>query len=248
MSGYQETLTDPSYDRQVVVATAPHIGNTGWNDADDESEPDLGGRVRRPRRRPGPVQLAGPAQPGGRAARPGDRRDARRGHPRADPAPARARRHAGRRVQRRDRSGEAARPGCSTSRPCTAPTWPTRSAPPRRTSFPPQRQKSVHGGRAGSRHQVDDAVPDGRAGDRGPRPAGDRELRRDRRARARRGVLLQRPGRPGGRRRRGRRAARGARGRHCRSSGSASATSCSVAHSASGPTSWATATAASTSR
>ena len=37
MSGYQETLTDPSYDRQVVVATAPHIGNTGWNDSDDES-------------------------------------------------------------------------------------------------------------------------------------------------------------------------------------------------------------------
>jgi carbamoyl-phosphate synthase small subunit len=37
MSGYQETLTDPSYCRQVVVATAPHIGNTGWNDEDDES-------------------------------------------------------------------------------------------------------------------------------------------------------------------------------------------------------------------
>jgi len=37
MSGYQETLTDPSYDRQVVIATAPHIGNTGWNDEDDES-------------------------------------------------------------------------------------------------------------------------------------------------------------------------------------------------------------------
>ncbi|MDQ7991489.1 MAG: glutamine-hydrolyzing carbamoyl-phosphate synthase small subunit [Propionicimonas sp.] len=37
MSGYQETLTDPSYRRQVVVATAPHIGNTGWNDEDDES-------------------------------------------------------------------------------------------------------------------------------------------------------------------------------------------------------------------
>ncbi|SCQ61845.1 Carbamoyl-phosphate synthase small chain [Propionibacterium freudenreichii] len=37
MSGYQETLTDPSYYRQVVVATAPHIGNTGWNDEDDES-------------------------------------------------------------------------------------------------------------------------------------------------------------------------------------------------------------------
>ena len=38
MSGYQETLTDPSYHRQVVVATAPHIGNTGWNDEDDESK------------------------------------------------------------------------------------------------------------------------------------------------------------------------------------------------------------------
>jgi carbamoyl-phosphate synthase small subunit len=37
MSGYQETLTDPSYHKQVVVATAPHIGNTGWNDEDDES-------------------------------------------------------------------------------------------------------------------------------------------------------------------------------------------------------------------
>ena len=37
MSGYQETLTDPSYHRQVLIATAPHIGNTGWNDEDDES-------------------------------------------------------------------------------------------------------------------------------------------------------------------------------------------------------------------
>ena len=37
MTGYQETLTDPSYHRQVVVMTAPHIGNTGWNDEDDES-------------------------------------------------------------------------------------------------------------------------------------------------------------------------------------------------------------------
>ncbi|MGB4834792.1 MAG: glutamine-hydrolyzing carbamoyl-phosphate synthase small subunit [Nostocoides sp.] len=37
MTGYQETLTDPSYHRQVVVMTAPHIGNTGWNDQDDES-------------------------------------------------------------------------------------------------------------------------------------------------------------------------------------------------------------------
>ena len=38
MTGYQETLTDPSYHRQVVVMTAPHVGNTGFNDEDNESD------------------------------------------------------------------------------------------------------------------------------------------------------------------------------------------------------------------
>ncbi|MEU0224876.1 glutamine-hydrolyzing carbamoyl-phosphate synthase small subunit [Streptomyces sp. NPDC006284] len=38
MTGYQETLTDPSYHRQVVVMTAPHVGNTGVNDEDMESK------------------------------------------------------------------------------------------------------------------------------------------------------------------------------------------------------------------
>lgn len=37
MSGYQETLTDPSYAGQIVLQTAPHIGNTGMNDEDPES-------------------------------------------------------------------------------------------------------------------------------------------------------------------------------------------------------------------
>ncbi|MEY4001222.1 MAG: glutamine-hydrolyzing carbamoyl-phosphate synthase small subunit, partial [Pseudomonadota bacterium] len=37
MTGYQEILTDPSYCRQIVTLTYPHIGNTGWNDEDDES-------------------------------------------------------------------------------------------------------------------------------------------------------------------------------------------------------------------
>ncbi|MFC1404663.1 glutamine-hydrolyzing carbamoyl-phosphate synthase small subunit [Streptacidiphilus sp. N1-5] len=37
MTGYQETLTDPSYHRQVVAMTAPQIGNTGVNDEDPES-------------------------------------------------------------------------------------------------------------------------------------------------------------------------------------------------------------------
>ncbi len=75
MTGYQETLTDPSYHRQVVVMTAPHIGNTGINDEDSESAQDLGRRVRRPRPRPGAVQLAVPAGARRRAAHPGRGRD-----------------------------------------------------------------------------------------------------------------------------------------------------------------------------
>lgn len=38
MAGYQEVLTDPSYRGQIVVMTAPHIGNYGMNPADAESE------------------------------------------------------------------------------------------------------------------------------------------------------------------------------------------------------------------
>jgi carbamoyl-phosphate synthase small subunit len=54
MTGYQETLTDPSYHRQVVVQTAPHIGNTGVNGEDDESTRIWvsGYVVRDPARRP----------------------------------------------------------------------------------------------------------------------------------------------------------------------------------------------------
>jgi len=54
MTGYQETLTDPSYHRQVVVMTAPHIGNTGVNDEDPESGrvQVAGYVVRDPARRP----------------------------------------------------------------------------------------------------------------------------------------------------------------------------------------------------
>ena len=37
MTGYQETLTDPSYRGQVVIMTSPHVGNTGMNDEDPES-------------------------------------------------------------------------------------------------------------------------------------------------------------------------------------------------------------------
>ena len=37
MTGYQEILTDPSYCRQIVTLTYPHVGNTGVNSEDDES-------------------------------------------------------------------------------------------------------------------------------------------------------------------------------------------------------------------
>ena len=37
MTGYQEMLTDPSYARQIITLTAPHIGNTGCNSEDMES-------------------------------------------------------------------------------------------------------------------------------------------------------------------------------------------------------------------
>ena len=54
MTGYQETLTDPSYAGQIVVMTAPHIGNTGMNDEDPESRRVWveGFVVRDPARRP----------------------------------------------------------------------------------------------------------------------------------------------------------------------------------------------------
>jgi len=54
MTGYQETLTDPSYFKQIVVMTAPHVGNTGMNNEDAESRRIwvAGYIVRDPARRP----------------------------------------------------------------------------------------------------------------------------------------------------------------------------------------------------
>ncbi|ORI12194.1 carbamoyl phosphate synthase small subunit [Rhodococcus sp. 1163] len=70
MTGYQETLTDPSYHRQIVVATAPQIGNTGWNQEDGEassaSDPNkiwvAGYVVRDPARRPSSWRSTGTLQ------------------------------------------------------------------------------------------------------------------------------------------------------------------------------------------
>ena len=116
MTGYQETLTDPSYHRQVVVMTAPHIGNTGVNDEDPESRRIwvAGYVVRDPARRA--VELARRARTlDDELARPGRRRHQRHRHPRADPPPARARRDAGRDLLDRDRPRARCWRGCSAS-------------------------------------------------------------------------------------------------------------------------------------
>ena len=42
LTGYQEILTDPSYARQIVTLTCPHIGNTGTNDVDVEAGGEVG--------------------------------------------------------------------------------------------------------------------------------------------------------------------------------------------------------------
>ena len=100
-------------------ATAPQIGNTGWNDEDDESARDPGGGLRGARPAADAVELALPAAARRRAAAAGDRRRRGRRHPRAGAAPARAGRDAGRGVLRR-RAGPRRRAGgprCSQSPP-----------------------------------------------------------------------------------------------------------------------------------
>ena len=84
--------------------------------------PDLGRRLRGARPGPAAVELALHRRPGGPAGRRGRRRHLRHRHPGADPAPARARRDAGRRLQRRRRSGGAAGAGARRARRWSAPT------------------------------------------------------------------------------------------------------------------------------
>ncbi len=101
MSGYQETLTDPSYHRQVVVMTAPHIGNTGVNDEDPESGRIwvAGYVVRDPARRASNWRATRSLDE--ELERYGVVGHQRRRHPGPDPAPARARGDARRDLLRR---------------------------------------------------------------------------------------------------------------------------------------------------
>ena len=234
--------------------TAPHIGNTGVNDEDAESAPDLGGRLRRARPRPPALQLALRAHPGRRAGRAGRRRHQRHRHPRADPAPARARRDARRHLLRRrdraDATRHAARPRCWPARRWPAPTWPARSPPTRRTSVRPAvGEHAVHRRRRRPRHQGHDPAPAGRARHRACTscPPTRHRSTTSRPSTPGRRLLLQRPRRPGHRRPPGRAACAPCWSARSRSSASASATRSWAAPSASAPTSSATATAASTS-
>ena len=134
MSGYQETLTDPSYHRQIVVATAPQIGNTGWNGEDAESRGDkiwvAGYAVRDPSPRASNWRATGTLEDelvrqdivgiAGIDTRAVVRHLRSRGSMKAGVF-----------------SGDVARPaptncwsGCGASRRCWAPTSPARSAPP----------------------------------------------------------------------------------------------------------------------
>ena len=231
MTGYQETLTDPSYHRQVVVMTAPHVGNTGMNDEDPESRRIwvAGYVVRDPARVPSSWRS--------RRSLDDELRD--QGVVGISGIDTRA-------LTRHLRERGAMRVGISSTETDPAallarvlraePRWPAPSSParsprPSRTSCPAVGREAVHGRRGRPRHQGEDARIDGRARHRGARAARDRDARGRARRRARRAVLLQRPRRPG-RDDRARSSCSGARwSAGCPTSASASATSSSAARS-----------------
>ena len=249
MTGYQETLTDPSYHRQVVVQTAPHDRQHRRQRRGRRVRPDLGRRLRRARPGPARLQLA-------RHRRPGATRLAAEGVVGISGVDTRA-------LTRHLRERGAMRVGVSSVDldPASllsagaAAAADARRRPVRRGDHAGavhRRRRGrapLHGRRARPGHQAQRA----RAGS--PRAASPRTSSRPPStlddllaAGAGRGVLLARPGRPGHRRRRRSRwPARCCAGRS-RCSASASAARSSAGRSASARTSWATATAASTSR
>ncbi len=192
MSGYQETLTDPSYYGQVVVATAPHIGNTGWNDEDDESSRIwVAGYV---------VRDPAPTPSNWRASRTLDdelvaqshRGHQRYRHPRADTAPARPGGHAGGYQLGQHRCGRAAHPGASPPQDGGCRSGGARHLPGALRGAR-SRPAACHGGRDRLGHQGEHATGTGRARCRGARAAGVQHRRRCLRHRPRRGLLQQRP-------------------------------------------------------
>ena len=209
MTGYQETLTDPSYHRQVVVQTAPHIGNTGVNDEDRESRRIwvAGYVVRDPARRPS----------NWRSTRSLDDELAEQGIVGISGIDTRA-------LTRHLRERGAMRCGVSSVEtdadallragagvPADGRQRPVGGGDDRRAVHRRRdRRAPVHRRRPGLRHQDDDPAPHGRARHHLARAAVDDERRRGAGDRRRRGVPRQRSRRPGHRRRRRRDGARAA--------------------------------------
>ena len=196
MTGYQETLTDPSYHRQVVVMTAPHVGNTGMNDEDPESRRIWvsGYVVRDPARIPSSW----------RSRRSLDDALREQGVVGISGVDTRA-------LTRHLRERGAMRVGISTTETDPAALLDrVRRQPamagadlagevttPEAVRRPGRRREAVHGGRAStSASRAMTPRADGRARDRGPRAAQHRDRRGRARHAARRRLLLQRPGRP----------------------------------------------------
>ena len=251
MTGYQETLTDPSLPPPGRRADRAAHRQHRRQRRGPRVRPDLGGRLRRARPGPRSRRTGAPRRSlDDELARPGRRRHQRHRHPRADPAPARARRDAG-------RASPASRPtrtrcssGCSPA-PAMAGADLAGEVTHRRsrTSCPAvgEQRFTVAAVDLGIKAMTPRRMAAARH--RGARAAGDVDRRRRARRRRRRGLLLQRPGRPGDRRPRGRADRGGARRAACpvvrhllRQPGARPGAR------ASAPTSSATATAASTSR
>ena len=199
MSGYQETLTDPSYHRQVVVATAPHIGNTGWNDEDDESARIwVAGYV---------VRDLSRVRSNWRSNRSLDDELRSQGVVGIAEIDTRA-------LTRHLRERGAMRVGISTveldpdrllARVLEVPAMAGSDlvadvTVERRGGDRGSGRQTVHGGRHRPRHQGHDAHAHGAARHRGARAAGHGHPERTARAQPRRGLLQQRPRRPGDRR------------------------------------------------
>ena len=92
MTGYQETLTDPSYAGQIITFTFPHIGNVGTNAEDIEAATVAARGLVVKQDMTEPSNWRSDAAPGRLAPRTRDRRRGRGGHPGADGAHPRRRR------------------------------------------------------------------------------------------------------------------------------------------------------------
>ena len=237
MSGYQETLTDPSYHRQVVVMTAPHVGNTGMNDEDPESSRIwvAGYVVRDPARVPSSWRSVRSLDD--------DLRD--QGVVGISGVDTRA-------LTRHLRERGAMRVGISTTETDPAAPAGTGAASPARWPAPTSARRSARRRRTSSRPSGEKrftvAAVDLGIKANTPRMMSERGIEvhvlpatSTHRGRAggqpRRALLLQRPRRPGGHHRPGASCCRARCAPASPTSGSASATSSSAARSASAPTS-----------